>query len=64
MNRILLYEEFDSQQAPHREALCTLGWLLGQKVRIVPSVIRGIDEEVKTLDVDLTRETIENGTAL
>ena len=38
----------------------TGNWLLGRKVLIVPAVMGGIDEEAKTLSVDLTREQIEN----
>ena len=38
----------------------TGNWLLGRKVLIMPAVINGIDEEAKTLNVDLTREQIKN----
>ena len=38
----------------------TGGWLSGRKVLVVPDVISGIDEEAKLLDVDLTREQVEN----
>lgn len=38
----------------------TGNWLLGRRVLIVPAVISGVDAEAKSLDVDLTREQVEN----
>ncbi len=38
----------------------TGGWLLGQNVLIVPSVIKGIDDENKYLEVDLTTAQIKD----
>ncbi len=38
----------------------TGGWLLGQNVLIVPSAIKAIDEENKTLEVDLTQAQIKD----
>jgi uncharacterized protein YrrD len=37
----------------------TGGWLTGRKVLILPGMICGMDEESRTLDVDLTREHVE-----
>lgn len=38
----------------------TGGWLAGRTVLIVPGMITGMDEEEKTLDVDLTLEQVKN----
>lgn len=38
----------------------TGSWLLGRKVLIVPSVVTAVDDEQECLEVDLTREQIEN----
>lgn len=38
----------------------TGGWLTGRRVLIVPTVVRGVDDEAHMLDVDLTREQIEH----
>jgi len=38
----------------------TGSWLLGRDVLIVPSVIAGVDKEKECLNVNLTREKIEN----
>lgn len=38
----------------------TGGWLLGQNVLIVPSVIKAIDDENKFLEVDLTQAQIKD----
>jgi len=38
----------------------TGGWLSGQKALVVPDVISGIDEEAKLLEIDMSREQVEN----
>jgi hypothetical protein len=42
----------------------TGGWLWGRKVLIVPAVVTGFDEAAARLDVDLSREQIENSPPL
>jgi hypothetical protein len=39
-------------------------WLLGKDVLIVPSMVNAIDEDRKSINVDLTREQIENSPAV
>lgn len=38
----------------------TGGWLTGRKVLIAPDMIRDVDEKQETINVDLSREEIEN----
>lgn len=38
----------------------TGGWLFGRRVLIVPSVIKNVDNEARTIEIDLSREQIEH----
>ena len=52
---------FDDQCWIVRYFIVSTGsWLMQREVLISPSMITGINEEVKTLDVSLTREQVKN----
>ncbi|HKJ05034.1 MAG TPA: PRC-barrel domain-containing protein [Geopsychrobacteraceae bacterium] len=52
---------FDDQRWQVRYLVVRTGnWLLGRQVLLVPSVVKGLDDEKHAIRVDLTREKIEN----
>ena len=52
---------FDDQLWIVRYFIVSTGdWLMQREVLVSPSMISGINEEAKTLDVDLTREQVKN----